>query len=99
MVGRRLLHFRIAVGMAETVEVEAPHVEAGVIQRVTPGPSIEAVRDRQCRRKGRAVYVKHRAARPKGRVRRGQKTQEQRHSFARPRNVEMLFSRIKLGTE
>ena len=36
MVRRGPVHLRIAIGMAEAIEVEAPHVEARVTQRVAP---------------------------------------------------------------
>src|SRR5215475_12281334 len=96
IIAGRLLHFRISIGMTEAIEVETPDVEAGLVERVAPGFSIEAMRDRERRRKRRPVHVKHRAPRLKLGPRCRQEPQEQRHFFVRPWNTEMLFPWIEL---
>jgi hypothetical protein len=44
---RRLRHFRIAIGFAEAMEIEAPDMESGLAQFIAPGSSVEAMRDRE----------------------------------------------------
>ena len=45
LLGRRA-HFRIAPRIPESVEVEAPDIEARLAERITPGFSVKSVRDR-----------------------------------------------------
>ena len=41
------------------MEVETPNVETGVGQLISPGVAVETMGDRQGRREGAAVDVKH----------------------------------------
>src|SRR5260370_39181498 len=63
------VHFRITVGMTETVEVEPPDVEAGFFKRVAPRLAVKSMRDRKRRGKCRAVHIEYRSATPKFRIR------------------------------
>jgi hypothetical protein len=59
-------------------------------------PSIEAMGNRQRGRKCSAMDVEHRARRPRFRIGCRPQAQEQRQSFVRSWNAEMLFARIEL---
>src|SRR6266516_1930143 len=54
VVGRGLIHFGVAVRMTETIEIQSPDIKASLAQRITPGPAVESMRDRKCRRECRA---------------------------------------------
>src|ERR1700683_559131 len=81
----RLIHLRITIGLAESVEIQAPHVKARVTQRIPPRPPIEAVGDGQRRRKCCPVKVKNCAAhRRRRRLAAPQQTQKQSKLFRDP---------------
>ncbi len=73
---RGLVHFRIAVGMTEAIEIKPPDVEAGFVQRIAPRLAVKAMGDRQRRRECRAMHIEHRAAPPKPGFLRWQEPQE-----------------------
>jgi hypothetical protein len=54
---RLFIHFRVAIGESKSVEIEPPNIEAGLAKGVPPRASAEAVGDRYCGRKGRAVNI------------------------------------------
>jgi hypothetical protein len=37
------LHFLIAIGVSETLEIEGPNVKSGIIQDVAPRNAVEAM--------------------------------------------------------
>ena len=43
MVLGELLHFLIAIGVSETLEIEGPNVKTGFIQSVAPRHTVEAM--------------------------------------------------------
>jgi hypothetical protein len=43
MVPGGLLHFLIAIGVSETLEIEGPNVKSGFIQGVAPRNAVEAM--------------------------------------------------------
>src|SRR5262245_37815268 len=66
----RPIHLRIAVGVAEAMEVQAPDIESGIAEPIAPRSSVKAMRNRERGREGRAVHIKHCAARVEHGVRR-----------------------------
>jgi len=79
------------------VEVETPNVEAGVGQFISPGAAVETMSDRQGRREGAAVDIKHdlRRVRPV-RIRR-HVAEKQGPPLDAAVDAEMLFLRVELG--
>ncbi|HEY2592691.1 MAG TPA: hypothetical protein VGK33_02195, partial [Chloroflexota bacterium] len=95
LVGRLAL-FRVAVRLAEAVEIERPDVEPGLAERIAPRAPAEPERHRQGGRKRRAVHVEHRSRRfALRRPTRGQPPQEEVEVRARAGNVEMLLGWIE----
>src|ERR1700723_1700741 len=54
-----LRHPGIPVGSAEAIEIQSPHMKPRRVQFVTPGPSIEPMRDREGGGKCRSMDVKN----------------------------------------
>src|SRR4029079_7085732 len=91
------VHCRIALGMAEALEVQAPDIEARAVQRVAPGSTVEAMGNRECRRKRGAMDVEHRTSTAlKGGGGR-EMSQEQLGAVVRSLDEEMLFTIVELG--
>jgi hypothetical protein len=57
MLVRLLAHLRIAIGEAESIEIERPDVEPGRAQRVPPRAAAETVRDGQRGWKGGSMDI------------------------------------------
>src|ERR1043165_5066013 len=56
----RLVHFRVAVRISKSVKVETPDIPTRIAKRIAPRIAIETVRNRESRRKCRAVDIQHR---------------------------------------
>jgi hypothetical protein len=93
----RLAHLLISIGIAEPIEIEGPHIESRLIQRVSPRIAIESMGYGDSRRKGCAVHVKHRRSAASARVRCRQIPQEEVEGRVRARDEKMFFERVKLG--
>jgi hypothetical protein len=93
---RRLVHRGISVRISIAVEVEAPHIEAGLAQSIAPRITVESVRDRERRGKGRAVDVENRPRLIALPSQRRQMAQKQPHSLARAFDPVVLLARIEL---
>ena len=59
---RRIIHRRITirVSISLSLKVEGPDIEACLTESVAPGVTVEAMRNRERRRKGRSVKVENR---------------------------------------
>src|SRR5690242_8271228 len=60
---RRLRHVRISVRMTIAVKIKPPDVETPSTKFVAPGSAIEAMGNRQRRRKRRAVHIQRHSLR------------------------------------
>ncbi len=89
-------HLGMGIGQrAEAMEVQAPGVKARGGQGVPPGHAVEAVRDRQCRRKCAAMHVQRDLPGFAGGGGRRQITQAQAQAGKRARNAKQQLARIE----
>src|SRR5262245_39787160 len=95
MVLRGLGHFRIRVRSAEAEEIAPPDVKARVGEFVTPGPTVEAVGDRESRRECRAMHVEDHLRRAGPAHGRWQIAQEKGEPLQLTGDPEMLLYRIQ----
>src|SRR5215813_5738079 len=87
-------HFRIRVRSAEAEEIASPDVKTRVGQLVTPGATVEAVRDGESRRERRAMHVEHHPRRAGPAHGRWQIAQKKREPLQMTGDSEMLLSGI-----
>ena len=89
-------HLRISVRAAKAQEVETPDMKPGIGQLIPPRAAIEAMGNRQRRREGAAMNVKHDLRCTRLLRGRRQIAQKQAQPFQMARDMEKFFPRVEL---